>query len=34
VTLVETVWADPGERVEDGTEWNEPPGQFGTEVPM
>jgi len=34
VTLVETVWPDPGERVADETEWNEPLGQFGTDVPM
>jgi hypothetical protein len=34
VTLVETVWPDRGERVDDGTEWNDPPGQFGAEVPM
>jgi hypothetical protein len=32
--LVETVWPDPGERVGDEREWNDPPGQVGTEVPM
>jgi hypothetical protein len=33
VTRVETVWPAPGVVVGDDTEWKDPPGQLGTEVP-